>query len=110
MSYSDQLKARKSSYERDLANLKEVRMYLSNAKAEIKDDPIYSLVELLKNNLVIDDVYYEKEPIKIDYESLNNVYQQVEGYIISVEGKISSLEHEIRLAESREAAENANNS
>ncbi len=110
MASSSELRSLKSSYENDLSYLKNAKNHLEKAKSELKDDPIDSLVKILEDNLVVDDKYYEKDEIIFSYNSISNISNSIQDYISSVEGKISSLEQEIRLAESREAAENANNS
>ena len=104
MAYSDELKARKRSYVRDLERLEKAKRKLEDAKNQLKDDEHNSLVTKLKDNLVVDNEYYEKESLKKIYEKICSVHGTIGEYISRVEGEISSLEERIEEAEAEEAA------
>ncbi len=105
MAYSDDLKAEKRSYERDLGRLNSASKQLEKAKDELKDDPSRSLVEKFKNYLVVDDNYFDKDNIERIYDYIDDASDAVDGWISSVEGKIRDLEEEIEEAEREEAEE-----
>ena len=81
MAYSDELKARKRSYVRDLERLGKAKRKLEDAKNQLKDDEHNSLVTKLKDNLVVDNEYYEKESLKKIYEKICSVHGTIGGYI-----------------------------
>ena len=107
MAYSDELIARKGSYVRDLERLGKAKRKLEDAKDQLKDDEHNSLVTKLKDNLVVDNEYYEKESLKKIYEKICSVHGTIDGYISRVEGEIRSLEEQIEEALAEEAEEEA---
>ena len=103
MAYSDELKARKRSYESDYRKLIRARDKLRDAKNELCGDSTDSLKGLFNEYLVIDDEYNEKESIKEIYSNVSDSKTLIDGYIKSVEDIIDRLEDEIREAEEAEA-------
>lgn len=103
MAYSDELKARKRSYVRDLERLEKAKGKLEDAKDQLKEDEYSSLVAKLKDYLVVDNEYYEKEHLRIIYEKICSSQGTIGGYISRVEGKIRSLEEQIERALEEEA-------
>ena len=100
MASSGELRERRAQYSAALQKVQKARDYVDNSRSE-RD----SLVDIVEDGIIIDDVYFDKEALDGAKDSMDSIIDQLDELIRSIQDTIDGLTEEIRAAEEAERAE-----